>query len=270
MVRDHTDLDVWKLCDELSDRVHEITARPTFTDETLQGQLNEAADSPCPNVGEGFSRYYPRDNSRFVRVAKGSVTEVIEHMAKVRKRGYATAEECDDIFVLARRARGAITGYLLYLESARSPNPPSDSQRRRPIDRELVALSLTRPIAPTLGEKYRRSRNLETPEPSLASTGRRNDSRQLISGRFEAKGFPRALIQSARNAVEVRLRVLSKVGAATEILAEQAMGIFVGAPLPRAVRVAEVHGDVGRDGEALMGRQFAATIPGERPTELLR
>ena len=136
MVRDHTDLDVWKLCDELSDRVHEITARPTFTDETLRGQLNEAADSPCPNVGEGFSRYYPRDNARFVRVAKGSVTEVIEHMAKVRKRGYATAEECDDICVLARRARGAITGYLLYLESARSPNPPSDSQRRRPIDRE--------------------------------------------------------------------------------------------------------------------------------------
>ena len=123
MVRDHTDLDVWKLCDELSDRVHEITARPTFTDETLRGQLNEAADSPCPNVGEGFSRYYPRDNARFVRVAKGSVTEVIEHMAKVRKRGYATAEECDDICVLARRARGAITGYLLYLESARSPIP---------------------------------------------------------------------------------------------------------------------------------------------------
>jgi four helix bundle protein len=136
MVRDHTDLDVWKLCDELSDRVHEITARPTFTDETLRGQLNEAADSPCPNVGEGFSRYYPRDNARFVRVAKGSVTEVIEHMAKVRKRGYATAEECDEICVLARRARGAITGYLLYLESARSPTPPSDSHRRRPIDRE--------------------------------------------------------------------------------------------------------------------------------------
>ncbi len=59
MVRDHTELDVWKLCDELSDRVHEITSRPTFTDEKLRGQLNEAVDSPCPNVGEGFSRYYP-------------------------------------------------------------------------------------------------------------------------------------------------------------------------------------------------------------------
>jgi four helix bundle protein len=137
MVRDHTELDVWKLCDELSDRVHQVTGRPTFTDEKLRNQLNEAADSPCPNVGEGFSRYYPRDNARFVRVAKGSVTEVIEHMTKVRKRGYATVEECDSIVRLARRARGAITGYLLYLESARSPQPPSHPGRwRRPTDRE--------------------------------------------------------------------------------------------------------------------------------------
>ena len=152
MVRDHTELDVWKLCDALSDRVHEITDRPTFTDEKLKGQLNEAVDSPCPNVGEGFSRYYPRDNARFVRVAKGSVTEVIEHMAKVRKRGYATAAECDSICVLARRARGAMTGYLLYLESAAAPRPPSDSQRRRPIDRER-SRSSTRDAA------RRRSRN---------------------------------------------------------------------------------------------------------------
>ncbi len=136
MVRDHTDLDLWKLCDQLSDRVHQITGRPTFMDEKLKSQLNEAADSPCPNVGEGFSRYYPRDNARFVRVAKGSVTEVIEHMARVRKRGYATPEECDDVCALARRARGAITGYLLYLESTQWPKPPSDSHRRRQLDRE--------------------------------------------------------------------------------------------------------------------------------------
>ena len=136
MARDHTELDVWKLCDELSDRVHEITSRPTFTDEKLRGQLNEAVDSPCPNVGEGFSRYYPRDNARFVRVAKGSVTGVIEHLKKAKKRGYATRDEYEAISLLARRARGALTGYLLYLESTKWPKSPSDSEPRRPIDRE--------------------------------------------------------------------------------------------------------------------------------------
>jgi len=86
-MRDHTDLDAWKLCNELSERVHEITDRPTFRDLKLKVQLDEAVDSPCPNLGEGFSRYYPRDNARFVRIAKGSVTEVIEHLSKVPPEG---------------------------------------------------------------------------------------------------------------------------------------------------------------------------------------
>jgi hypothetical protein len=54
-MRDHTDLDAWKLCNELRERVQEITARPTFRDVKLKEQLDEAVDSPCPNVGEGFS-----------------------------------------------------------------------------------------------------------------------------------------------------------------------------------------------------------------------
>jgi four helix bundle protein len=135
-VRDHTELDCWKLCDELAERVHEISARPTFTDETLKAQLDEAVDSPCPNIGEGFSRFYPKDNARFVRVAKGSLTEVMEHMRKARRRGYATAEEYGEITLLARRARGAVTGYARYLESARAPNPPSAPRRRRRSGRE--------------------------------------------------------------------------------------------------------------------------------------
>jgi four helix bundle protein len=130
-VRDHTELDAWKLCDELCDRVHAITARPTFRDFKLKDQLNTAVESPCPNIGEGFSRYYPLDNARFVRVAKGSLTEVIEHMRNVQKKGFATGQECDEICLLARRARGAVNGYVRYLESAPEPRPPSRSRRRR-------------------------------------------------------------------------------------------------------------------------------------------
>ena len=134
-VRDHSELDCWKLCDELRSRVEEITSRPTFTNETLKKQLDEAADSPCANIGEGFSRFYPKDNARFVRVAKGSLTEVMEHIRRVRAKRYATAEECGNILYLARRARGAVTGYVRYLESAPSPEPPSAPRRRRSKNR---------------------------------------------------------------------------------------------------------------------------------------
>jgi four helix bundle protein len=130
-VRDHSELDAWKLCAELCDRVHVITARPAFRDFSLKDQLNKAVESPCPNIGEGFSRYYPLENAKFVRVAKGSLTEVIEHMRNVRNKGFATAQEYDEICLLARRARGAVTGYVRYLESAPEPRPPGSSRRRR-------------------------------------------------------------------------------------------------------------------------------------------
>jgi four helix bundle protein len=129
--RDHSEFDAWKLCAELEKKVHQITGRTRFRDVGLKDQLNRAVEAPCPNIGEGFSRYYPLENAKFVRVAKGSLTEVMEHMRGVRTKGFATSQECDDICVLARRARGAVTGYLWYLESAPEPRPPGQARRRR-------------------------------------------------------------------------------------------------------------------------------------------
>jgi four helix bundle protein len=63
-VREHTELDVWKLCDALRCRVREVIDRPAFgRHPKLREQLEEAAESPCPNIAEGFGRFYPRDNA---------------------------------------------------------------------------------------------------------------------------------------------------------------------------------------------------------------
>ena len=45
-----------------------------------------------------------------------------------------------------------------------------------------------------------------------------------------------------------------QVCALGEVLSQQTVGVLVGAALPRALRIAEVHGDVGRHGEALVVR----------------
>jgi four helix bundle protein len=56
MVSDHSQLECYQLCEELCRMVREITECPNFKDERLKAQLRDAADSPCPNIGEGFSR----------------------------------------------------------------------------------------------------------------------------------------------------------------------------------------------------------------------
>jgi len=48
-----------------------------------------------------------------------------------------------------------------------------------------------------------------------------------------------------------------------EVLAQEAIGIFIGTPLPRALRVAEVDLYTGIDLEAGMLCHFRALIPGE-------
>jgi len=134
-VRNHEELDVYTLSDLVRQRVREIVKRPVSSrDFTLRDQLSDAAESPCPNIGDGFSRYYPRDNARFVRVAKSSLTEVIEHLKSALAKQFVERVEHDEIVSLARRARKAAIRYIQYLETATAPGapPPRSRRPRRP------------------------------------------------------------------------------------------------------------------------------------------
>lgn len=129
-VRDHSELDCWQLSDQLEHAVAQILERPGFRRYPgLHDQLTRSSEGPAPQIAEGFSRYYPKENAPFVRIAKSSLTETIVHLSRVAKKGIITKEECASLTTLARRARGATTQYLLYLESA--PPPPPGKRKRR-------------------------------------------------------------------------------------------------------------------------------------------
>jgi four helix bundle protein len=131
-VRDHEELDVWKLCNELEESLAPVLRRAEFCREpSLQGQMIRASERLCPNIAEGFSRYYPRDNAKFVRIAKGSLSELIDQLVRARSRRLISADEEARFTRLARRARGAATGYVRYLESTDEPRPPSERSRGR-------------------------------------------------------------------------------------------------------------------------------------------
>lgn len=131
-VRDHKELHAWQLANELEEAILPSLERTAFRRYPgLRDQLTRSSAGPAPNIAEGFSRYYPKENAPFVRTAKSSLSETIVHLDKARLRGIITKEECQALQTLARRARGATTQYLIYLETA--PNPPPG--KRRPQDR---------------------------------------------------------------------------------------------------------------------------------------
>ena len=127
--RDHEEFDAWQLANELRTRMRPVLRRPELrNDVDLWKQLRKTVRGPCPNIAEGFSRFWPRDFANYVRVAKASLTEYIDHMKEAQACGYTTPSETAELIVLARRARGAATGLIRYLDTA---EPPTGTPRRR-------------------------------------------------------------------------------------------------------------------------------------------
>ena len=133
MARDHTELDVWQLADELRTEVNRLVGlRPMRYPPKLFEQILDASESACSNLAEGFSRHAPKDHARFVRISKGSLSEVIDRLGSAVARRLFTAEEITKADCLARRSRGACTGLIRYLETADPPNTAPPSKNREP------------------------------------------------------------------------------------------------------------------------------------------
>ena len=131
--RDYTELEVWQLCDELCERMRPVVDRPALDRwPDLRTQLDRASESLAPSIAEGFARFYPRDNARFVRIALGSLVELLNHLGRARARRVITAEEERELGALATRAKKATTAYLGYLRTASAPPPRSRRNPRPP------------------------------------------------------------------------------------------------------------------------------------------
>ncbi len=120
--RDFTELEAWQLADQVRTEIDRVTAIPAFRgNPKLKEQLLDAADSACSNTAEGFARYKPKDFARFVRISRGSLTEILDRLISARRRGLISEQDFQLITQLARRAKAACTGLINYLDSAEEP-----------------------------------------------------------------------------------------------------------------------------------------------------
>jgi four helix bundle protein len=80
-VRTFEDLEVWTVCRDLRKEISDLTR--TFPPEEryrLSDQLIRAARSVTANIAEGYGRFHYQENIQFVRHARGSLFEVIDHL----------------------------------------------------------------------------------------------------------------------------------------------------------------------------------------------
>jgi four helix bundle protein len=124
--RHFTELDCWKLADELKLALYRFSNRSDVKhDLRYREQLRDAAASGPRNISEGFGRHTDDDFARFLDIARGSLMECQNHLKDGVDRGYLGVDECVALTTLAKRAGGAVAGLQRHLRRRR----PSKDRR---------------------------------------------------------------------------------------------------------------------------------------------
>ena len=116
-IRDFRDLVAWQRVDELRKEIIAFTSKgPAARDFRFRDQIRDAIASACRNTSEGWGRFRPGDNARFVEIARASIEEVRDGLIEAKEKNYIDDPLHDRLWTLARRALGTNTNYLKYLQ----------------------------------------------------------------------------------------------------------------------------------------------------------
>jgi four helix bundle protein len=106
-------LRVYQLAEKLADEIWCIVESwATFPKGTLGRQIVRAADSIGANIAEGSGRGSYQDNRRFVRIARGSLSEVQHWLRRAYKRILLTSEQIGNLKPIIDELAPKINVYL--------------------------------------------------------------------------------------------------------------------------------------------------------------
>lgn len=97
MIRNFSDLEAWQQAHQIALSIYKMTRKyPREEIFGLTNQSRRAAASIGANIAEGFSRNTRKDKVHFYAIARGSLTELQNHIILARDLGYITAQTCSD------------------------------------------------------------------------------------------------------------------------------------------------------------------------------
>ena len=107
------DLHVFQLAENLADEIWNIIKEWNhFNRITIGEQLVKAADSVGANIAEGCGRGTPKDNKRFVRIARGSLNETRYWLRRAYSRNLMEKEKTEKLKTLLDELGPCLNAYL--------------------------------------------------------------------------------------------------------------------------------------------------------------
>jgi four helix bundle protein len=115
------ELDVWKECRQLRIRISELTMKlPKQEEYRLKDQLLRASRSVTANIAEGYGRFHFQENIQFCRQARGSLSEIKDHLITAVDEGFITNNDLTEFKELVEKCTRMLNGYISYLKASKT------------------------------------------------------------------------------------------------------------------------------------------------------
>ena len=122
--RHFSELTVWKLADELRVETLKLTSRPAFARNLkAQTQAEDAVNSICRNIAEGFGCESHGQFAWFLRISRRSLNELQDAFRGAEQKGYVTSSDRTPVRALTRRSFPALNRFIAYLDSTPDYGP---------------------------------------------------------------------------------------------------------------------------------------------------
>jgi four helix bundle protein len=108
----------WQLARSFKIELRNIVKKfPSSEKFSLASQIQRAAISITANIAEGYGRYHFQENIQFCRQARGSISEILDHLYTALDYHYIDKNLFESLYTEGRAIEKAINGYIKFLQS---------------------------------------------------------------------------------------------------------------------------------------------------------
>jgi len=112
------DIEAWGRARELTKCIYKVSSINYFSkDWGLRDQIRKSSISVMSNIAEGFDSISRMEFSRFLGIARRSVSEIQSQLYIALDQGYVTENEFNSFYNEAEEIRKMITSFIKYLRS---------------------------------------------------------------------------------------------------------------------------------------------------------
>jgi len=121
--RHFTQLVCWQLADALRRETFDLTRRQSFArDLRHKSQAEDAIDSVCRNIAEGFGCASHAEFARYLEISRRSLNELQDSIHSAQLKGYVSSQESDEMHKLTKRLYPALSRLIAYLRRTSGGN----------------------------------------------------------------------------------------------------------------------------------------------------